>query len=145
MELFSSCHIMSLLCCCVLDKGCPLFIHGARWCWELFLVWGPSCTASAWRHAIARARGGREASTGGRASLGVGHPLPCPLATAFVWWAVGWTWITPWWCLTQLESSCWVSPLFLCANQHQKAPFNVLLHAFVFMSCKIIFSKYMWN
>ena len=39
----------------------------------------------------------------------------------------------------------WVSPLFLCASQHRKAPFGELFHVFVLMTCKIMFSKYMWN
>jgi hypothetical protein len=37
------------------------------------------------------------------------------------------------------------SPLFLCANQCQKAPFAELFHVFVFVTCKIMLSKYMWN
>jgi hypothetical protein len=35
--------------------------------------------------------------------------------------------------------------LLLCANQHREAPFSVFSHVFVYMSCKIIISKYMWN
>jgi hypothetical protein len=33
----------------------------------------------------------------------------------------------------------------LCANQHWKAPFDGLFHVFVFVTCKVIYSKYMWN
>ena len=35
--------------------------------------------------------------------------------------------------------------LFLCTNQRRKAPFGELLHVFVFVTYKIMFSKYMWN
>ena len=43
------------------------------------------------------------------------------------------------------DESCWAFLLFVCANQSRKAPFSEMVHAFVFMSCKIITSKYMWN
>jgi hypothetical protein len=33
----------------------------------------------------------------------------------------------------------------LCANQRWKAPFDGLIHVFVFVTCKVIYSKYMWN
>jgi hypothetical protein len=35
--------------------------------------------------------------------------------------------------------------LFLCANQRREAHFGGLFHVFVFVTCKIMFSKYMWN
>jgi hypothetical protein len=35
--------------------------------------------------------------------------------------------------------------LFICTNQRREAPFGVFSHVFVYMSCKIIISKYMWN
>jgi hypothetical protein len=33
----------------------------------------------------------------------------------------------------------------LCVNQCWQAPFDGLFHVFVFVTCKVIYSKYMWN
>ena len=33
----------------------------------------------------------------------------------------------------------------LCKSACRKVPFGEILHVFVFVTCKIIFSKYMWN
>ena len=46
------------------------------------------------------------------------------------------TWIPTPWCFARFALSWWASPLFLCANQHQKAPFGELFHVFVFVTYK---------
>jgi hypothetical protein len=33
----------------------------------------------------------------------------------------------------------------LCVNQRWKSPFDGLFHVFVFVTYKVIYSKYMWN
>ena len=60
MELFSSCHIVTLLCCvvetqmvCVCEWGVPLYLYKApRWCSTYSWSEALGCTALAWSHAI---------------------------------------------------------------------------------------------
>ena len=102
-------------------------------------------TALACPHATARARGGREAPIGGLPPLGVYRPLTMSPRHRLHVMGYGLDMdhfsVVP--CLVWVKLMA--SPLFLCANQRQKAPFSEFLHVFVLVTCKIISSKYMWN
>ena len=69
-----------------------------------------------------QSKGGREAPIGGRPPLGVIHPL------------------------TMSSHHCLrVVGYGLDMDHRRKAPFSDFLHVFVFVTCKTISSKYMWN
>jgi len=68
---------------CVVEGGTPLFIHGARRCWWLFLVQGPAPTALAWSHATACRRGSWGAPVGGRPPLD--HATSPPPSSSRMW------------------------------------------------------------
>jgi hypothetical protein len=90
-----------------------------------------------------------------RSQLGCGHTsgaIALPLSTLgpiFVWWVSGWSWIKPKWVLHP-NSSFRLGLLLYSLAQISftpcwNAPFGIFSHVFMFMSCKMIISKYMWN
>ena len=48
--------------------------------------------------------------------LGATNPWPLPLATAFTWQTLGWSWVAALWGFAHFESVWWASPLLLCVN-----------------------------
>ena len=66
--------------CVIEGSPTPPFIQGGWWCFNLQLARGQGCTTLAWRHAITRARIGREAPTGGRSPPRVGRPMTTAVA-----------------------------------------------------------------
>jgi hypothetical protein len=150
MELYSSCYIVSLVlclsqvCCCV--EGVPLYLYRARGGTESY-IWREACTPLPLHVEEALPQQwevGRCLEGSGR-PLGVIGPWLPPLAIAFAWQALCWTWTSAPWCFAHFRLVWWASPLFFCANQRRKAPFGEIFHVFVFVAYKITFSKYMWN
>ena len=131
---------------CVFRGGVPLYLYKSEGGASIY-VWHETlgCTALAWRHATTTIRRGRVASRGERPPPRSGRPLTtasgqclCVVGLGLVMgrYPMG---------FSHFESVWWVSPLLLCANQRRKAPFGELFHVFLFVTYKIMFSKYMWN
>ena len=124
--------------------GTPLFIQEPRRCFVYSWRETLGCTALAWWHATARAKCGWAVPVGGRLPLGVSHPLT--MATLHRLHMVGHgLYMDAYSMVFCPVCTKLMGFLFLCANQHWKAPFGELFHVFVFVTYKITFSKYMWN
>jgi hypothetical protein len=122
-----------------------LFMQGERRCSSLFLAWGTLGTDVACFHATARERPGGDGGSKGAAAPRAAQPTKGSKWPPPLW---GGLWLDLKYCCVVF---CLIGvPMFrafsiLCANQRWKAPFYGLFHVFVFVTYKVVYSKYMWN
>jgi hypothetical protein len=153
MEHFSLlatlCHscVYSSKCCGVLERGCaPLFIPE---------LWRCICLSLAWRHRIHRLsmepchcerkewlRGTREGAASPRDRPVPDQAISPPPLCGGLWVGHG---LMPRGASPNLAWFGGRLPCFFARISVWKAFFSGIFHVFVFVTCKIMFSKYMWN
>jgi hypothetical protein len=131
----------------VLREGVPLYLYMSYGGASGYLWRGDTwCTALSCVHATARGRSGQEAPVGERPALGSGWPLTEPPRHRLRMVGSG---IDMDHC-SVVFCPVWnvlvaVSLILLHKSVFGKCLLVKILHVFVFVTCKIIISKYMWN
>ena len=137
VECSSSCVL------CLEGSSTLLFIIGVRWCVCLYLAQSTCSTAfympSCHRQMKKRLSGAKWGW------LTLDRTLSPPPSRGGLLSGCG---LLLGWSFTQITLSDGPFHLFfahVCFALHRKAPSWCIFHVFVFMCCKIIISKYMWN